>query len=304
MTNNEPQQALLWIRSAHQAIDATTELLTAISPHWDVVKNTGYCVDLMYNDPGYSRADEAAKAAWLRPALGQLERDLAKEADDLAEMPSAAEDAALYALPRASLDYDFLSESHQAACQASAIARRPSMKLTGEYLYLDDGCGPDLIIRNQNPATLQAMLRAYWQPVARGEASEYAMAPASHADGGLAPWLRRLAKQSNQASLLNQYLSDRNTDAALGLDIFCVDNLPDWDCPMGVLMLFATPSLAHLHIQRLQRDTRVHWWPDLATADAHWRQPDWPPNQRVQLCPFDLRRDKIWDGNQQVFLLP
>ena len=301
MSGFNEQHALLWIRSAHEAIEATTELLTEIAPHWEVVMKTSYCVDLLYNDPGYKQAEIAAKAAWLQPCSGQLARDLDEQADWLAESLTATEEAERNDLPLPLHDYQALHDAHQAACSASAHARRTNMQLSGEYLLLDDGSGPDLLIRNQNQATLQAILRTYWQPLTRGEASEYAMAPANR---GLAQWLNQYRQLTDQPNLLRQYLKDRNTSTALGLDIFCVDDLPDWDCPMGVLMLFATPSLAQMHMQRLQHDARVHWWPNLAAAESQWNQPSWPPDQRVQLCPFDLRRDKIWEGNQQVCLLP
>lgn len=304
MTNNEPQRALLWIRSAHEALEATTQLLSDIAPQWEMVMSTGYLIEPMPREPGYAESAKAAKEAWLRPAPGQLERDLEEEADDLAENPTAAEEAALHALPLPYSDHEALYKAHQAACDASARARRPHMQLSGEYLYLKAEQGPDRLIRNHNQATLQAMLRSYWQPLARGEASQYAIAPADNGSGGLAQWLHHVSALAGQQPLLRQYLRDRNTPAAQGLDIYCEDDLPDWDCPMGVLMVFATPALAEQHMQRLQHDARVRWWPDLASAEARWRQPDWPPDHRVQLCPFDLRKDKIWEGGQQVPLLP
>ena len=150
MTNYQPQQALLWIRSAHEAIEATAELLSEIAPQWEIAMGLGYVIDHMPTDPGYAQAVKAAKAAWLRPAPGQLERDLEEEANDLAETPTVAEEAALHALPWPYPDHEALYEAHQAACDASARARRPHMQLSGEYLYLDSKRGPDLLIRNLN----------------------------------------------------------------------------------------------------------------------------------------------------------
>ncbi len=299
MPDTHEQHALLWIHSAREATDATAELLTEIAPHWEVVLTTSYQVDLNYNDPEYKKAEIAARAAWRRPSPEQLVRDLEEQAAWLAESLNAAEKAERDALPMPYDDHQAVHDAHHAACDANARVRRTQMQLTGEYLYLNYESGPDLLIRNQNQATLRAMLRTYWQPLACGQASGYAIAPAHR---GLNAWLLQYHQEATPPSMPGQYLNDRNTSAAQGLDILCIDNMPDWDCPMGVLMLFASPALAQKHIERFQRDARVHWWPDLTTADARWREPDWPPDQRVQLCPFDLRTDKIWEGNEQTRL--
>ena len=294
---------MLWINSAHEAIGATCELLTEIAPQWQVALSLGYVVEVCSGSPGFAAAERAAKAAWLNPPAGALERTLHEAADDLANQETPEETTEGHALPLPWHLHEAAYEAHQVRCAASAQARRPHMRVSGEYLHLNASLGPDLLLRNGNQATLQAMLRSHWQPVAWGQGSQYALAPVTSDPDALSRWLQHAASAPSGESLLRRYLRERNTAAAQGLDVFCVDKLPDWDCGMGVLMVFATPALAQHHMARLKIDPRVQWWPDLATADAQWRRGDWPPSSRVQLCPFNLQRDRVWEGDSQVTLL-
>jgi len=304
LKNDDQEFGLLWIKSADEALDNTTELLSAIAPQWEVVRARSFGPDEEYGSPGYRAAHEAAERKWRHPAPEQLQEELDAQTDGMVEtsvMPD--EMAACNAIPLSSDENDPLLAAYRALCEANMRERRLHMRVSGQYVCPTADQAPDLLVRNENQATLRVMLRYYWSPVAYGESAQYAIAPCTQAGGrgALARWL-----EHSEQDLARSFLRDRGTAAADGLEILCVSGVPDWDSPMGILMLFATPALARQHMQRLRHDPRVQWWPDVAAADARWRRDDWPPAEmgaRVHLCPFDLRRDRVWDGDKQKTLL-